>query len=182
MSIGFRHADARYPFLWESAAQPVGRWHAAGEGPCQYLADTPDGAWAEFIRHEEITDPIDLAGVARSMWAIEVPDDALNTAHRASTPGARDDPDSYASCQRYAAVQRAAGVTEMIAPTAALHRGGAHGERTDGGLRDAADRDGAVWVLFGPRPDLRAWRVVERGTPPERILGLVRRFGVQPGA
>ena len=49
MSTGFRHADHRYPFLWESAAQPAGRWHADGDGPCQYLADTPDGAFMSTL-------------------------------------------------------------------------------------------------------------------------------------
>ena len=33
------------------------------------------GAWAEFLRHEEITDPADLAGVRRSLWVVELPDD-----------------------------------------------------------------------------------------------------------
>ena len=86
MSTGFRHADHRYPFLWESAAQPAGRWHADGDGPCQYLADTPDGAWAEFLRHEEITDPDDLPGITRSLWAVEVPDPVLAGAHHAAAP------------------------------------------------------------------------------------------------
>ena len=72
--IVFRHADPRLPFLWETAGQPPGRWHGAGRGPAHYLADTPEGAWAEFLRHEEITDPADLAGVRRAMWAIEIPD------------------------------------------------------------------------------------------------------------
>ena len=63
--ILFRHADPRFPFLWETASQPAGRWHAPGEGPVHYLADTPDGAWAEFLRHEEIRDPEDLAGIRR---------------------------------------------------------------------------------------------------------------------
>jgi hypothetical protein len=31
--IAFRQVDGRYPFLWESAAQPAGRWHGEGEGP-----------------------------------------------------------------------------------------------------------------------------------------------------
>ena len=65
--IAFRHCDRRWPFLWESAVQPQARWHGDGEGPVQYLADTPDGAWAEFLRHEEITDEADLAGVSRAL-------------------------------------------------------------------------------------------------------------------
>src|SRR5262245_30219127 len=72
--IAFRQTDARYPFLWETALQPPGRGHGAGEGPAHYFADTPDGAWAEFLRHEEITDPADLPTIRRQMWAVEIGD------------------------------------------------------------------------------------------------------------
>lgn len=72
--IAFRHADARYPFLWEDASQPPGRWHGTGDGPVHTLADTPDGAWAEFLRHEEIRDPADLPTVRRALWAVEIRD------------------------------------------------------------------------------------------------------------
>ncbi len=183
MSIGFRHADHRYPFLWETAAQPAGRWHADGEGPVQYLADTPDGAWAEFLRHEEITDPADLPGITRSLWAIDVPDPVLAGAHRpalsdsTAAPGMTGGPDSYPVCQDYARVQRGRGITELIAPSAALRASGARGQVTDNGLRDAENRDGATWVLFGRRRGLRGWRVVERGAPPARVLGITRQLG-----
>jgi hypothetical protein len=70
--IAFRQVDGRYPFLWESAAQPAGRWHGEGEGPAHYFADTPDAAWAEFLRHEEITDEADLRTIRRQMWAVEI--------------------------------------------------------------------------------------------------------------
>jgi len=30
--ILFRHADPRFPFLWERADQPEARWHRTGEG------------------------------------------------------------------------------------------------------------------------------------------------------
>ena len=70
--IGFRHADIRLPFLWEGPDQPPGRWHGEGEGPVHYFADTPDGAWAEFLRHEGITDPDDLDTVRRALWAVEL--------------------------------------------------------------------------------------------------------------
>jgi len=71
--LWFRNADRRWPFLWEDSSQPPARWHGPGEGPAQYLADTPDGAWAEFLRHEEIIDPADVSGVRRHLWAIELP-------------------------------------------------------------------------------------------------------------
>ncbi len=70
--IGFRHTNPAYPFLWEGAGQPESRWNRKGEGPVQFLADTPDGAWAEFLRHEEITDPDELPGIRRSLWAVDL--------------------------------------------------------------------------------------------------------------
>ncbi|MCY4372927.1 MAG: hypothetical protein OXC31_04080 [Spirochaetaceae bacterium] len=73
--IAFRHTDPRYPFLWESRSQPAGRWHAQGEGPAHYFSDTSDGAWAEFLRHEEITEPEDLSGIRRALWAVDVGDE-----------------------------------------------------------------------------------------------------------
>jgi hypothetical protein len=70
--IVFRHTDPRFPFLWESAGQPGGRWNDPGEGPVNTFADTPEGAWAELLRHEEITDPADVLEIRRSLWAVEV--------------------------------------------------------------------------------------------------------------
>ncbi|MDP2388975.1 MAG: hypothetical protein Q8N52_01505, partial [Acidobacteriota bacterium] len=73
--IGFRQADPRYPFLWSDSGQPAARWHADGEGPAHYFADTPDGAWAELLRHEEIHDPADVATFRRALWAVELRED-----------------------------------------------------------------------------------------------------------
>jgi hypothetical protein len=170
--VGFRHADSRYPFFWESEDQPAARWHAAGAGPVQYVADTSDGAWAEFLRHEEITDAEDLAGIERSLWAVELPQH-VDHAEPVTIAEATGGLSSYRTCQRYAAARRAEGVTSLRAPSAALTPGGARGEVTDAGLRDGPDRDGRVWVLFGSYPDTCGWRVVERGRPPARILSLV---------
>lgn len=175
MRSAFRHADARFPFFWEDTTQPPARWHAAGGGPVQYLADTSDGAWAEFLRHEEITDVADLAGIARSIWAVQLPDD-IDNAHPVSIPAAVGDLGSYGDCQAYAAAQRAAGVKMLFAPSGALQRGCARGQVTNAGLREATDRDGHIYVLYGTYPTLSAWRIVERGAPSARILGLVRHF------
>ncbi|MGH2357380.1 MAG: hypothetical protein ACRDGJ_05130, partial [Candidatus Limnocylindria bacterium] len=70
--IVYRHAPPSLPFLWETAAQPAARWHGTGEGPAHYLATSPDAAWAEFLRHEEITDPAELEGIRRTIWAVEL--------------------------------------------------------------------------------------------------------------
>src|SRR5436189_5556573 len=128
--IVFRQVDARYPFLWEDAAQPAGRWHADGEGPAHYFADTPDGAWAEFLRHEEITMVEDLATVRRQMWAVEIGDAAPE---RVALPHdiLTGDVSTYPDCQRAARRFRLRGVTRLAAPTAALVRGGARAVRVD---------------------------------------------------
>jgi len=171
--IGFRPVDARFPFLWEGADQPAARWHAAGAGPAQYIADTPDGAWAEFLRHEDITDVEDLDGIARSIWAIELPDD-IEAAEEVGLDQATGGLASYPACGAHAAERRAAGVRMLCAPSAALAAGGARGQVTDGGLREGPDRDGRVWVLFGSYPALVGWRIAERGRPDQRLLPLVR--------
>jgi hypothetical protein len=179
MTTVFRNADSRFPPLSETDAQSPARWHGPGEGPAQYVADTPDGAWAEFLRHEEITEPEDLAGVARSLWAFEVDEAELADASQVAAEGLLGNEETYPACQEIARKARASGATSIRAPSAALLAGAARGERTDGGgLVPGADRDGAVYVLYGRRPDLRGWRIVDAGRPPARLLGLVRPMGL----
>jgi RES domain len=175
--ILFRHCDRRFPFLWESAGQPAARWHADGEGPAQYLADTPSGAWAEFLRHEGITDEADLAGVERALWAVDVDVDAIafgvpKLRRRTQLGGIA----SYPRCQVEARRLRAAGAQGVRARSAALLPGGAGGWRVDGGEKDAPPRNGEVFVVFGRRPDFVGWPVVEAGHPSARLLPRVRQL------
>jgi hypothetical protein len=174
--IWFRNADRRWPFLWEDATQPPGRWHGAGEGPAQYLADTPDGAWAEFLRHEEITDPADLPGVARSLWAVEVPDDEPAARPRLPADVLRGGLLTYPDCQAEARDLRGDGATALEAPSAALVDGGARGEFVRAGLVEADERDGRVLVIYGARSDVRGWLCTVEGHPSERLLTLVHHF------
>ena len=174
--MGFRHADPRFPFLWEEASQPAARWHAAGEGPVHYFCDTPDGAWAEFLRHEEITDPQDLPTIRRTVWAVDLGEEPARSVAlplETLTGG----PDTYAACQAEAQRLRRHGATRLIAPSAALLHGGARGWRVDGGLQPGAPRDGQVIVLFGRRPELTGWPAARDGRPGEEVLARVRHFG-----
>ena len=171
----FRHADRRYPFLWESSDQPPARWHDSDEGPAQYLASTPDGAWAEFLRHEEISDAADLPGIERALWALEVdevPERALEPElpDRVLSGGL----DSYPACRVEASRLRNEGATALRAPSAALLPGGARGQHVAGGLVEAAEEDGTVLVLFGRRPAVRGWLCGDYARPSERVLPLVR--------
>lgn len=173
--IVFRHADPRFPFLWESSAQPAARWHGPGEGPAHYFAETPDGAWAEFLRHEEITEPDDVEQVSRSLWAVEVPeppragpDLPSETLHGGL--------DSYEACRDEARRLRARGERGLLAPSAALLPGTPSGFRTDARLRPGPIRHERVVVLFGPRPDLVAWAACAGGQPRTDLLPRVRRL------
>ena len=171
--IGFRHADPRYPFLWEGADQPAARWHAAGDGPAHYFADTPDGAWAEFLRHEEISDPEDVATIRRALWAVDLGDPSLASPElpREVVVGGHA---SYAACQAEASRLRRLGARGLEASAAALTPGGARGWRVNGGLRPGEPRDGRVFALFGRWPKLVGWRATAAGQPGADLLAVVR--------
>jgi hypothetical protein len=177
--ILFRHADPRFPFLWEDTDQPAARWHGHGEGPVHYFADTPDGAWAEFLRHEEIRDPEDLNGIRRALWAVEVPDPGKA---RAELPESIlfGGIETYMACQIEAARLRSLGVVEFRVSSAALLPNGATGWIVDGGLHQGPSRDGEVFILSGLRPDLVGWRTVDEGRPHPGLLARVRYLASEP--
>lgn len=172
--IAFRHADPRFPFLRETASPGPGRWNLPGQ-LTHYFSDTPDGAWAEFLRHEEITNPEDLSNVRRALWAVEVgdPPGALPELPAAVLTGSRA---SWTACQREAVRLRRAGAAGVTAPAAALAPGGAHGVRVEGGERPGPARDGLTIVLFDARPDLIGWRATASGGPAPELLARVRHF------
>lgn len=171
--ILYRHNDNRYPFLWEDPSQPSARWHRSGEGPAQYFADSPSGAWAEFLRHEEITEEEDLAGVCRALWAVEVGDPVTSTPQLPDAVS-RGGLDSYPDCQDEAERLRAEGATALVAKSAALADGKAGGWRVELGFREGPPANGRVFVLFGRYPGLIGWLVVDCGRPPVELLASVR--------
>jgi hypothetical protein len=173
--IVFRHADPRLPFLWESAGQPGGRWHEAGDGPAHYLADTPEGAWAEFLRHEEIRDAADLPGVRRALWAIEI-DEPPGSRPRLPADVTTGPVTTYDECRAEARRLRAAGATGLVAPCAAVTEDTPSGFRTEGGLRPARRRRERTIVLFGPRPDLVGWAACAEGRPRDDLLDRIRHL------
>ena len=159
--IAFRHADPRYPFLWQSGTQPAGRWHAMGEGPAHYFSDTPDGAWAEFLRHEEITEPEDLTGIRRALWAIDL---GVEPPERPALPLAVSTgaPDTYGSCQSEARRLRAQGAAAMTAPSAALLPGAASGCPTCVTSDDDYDSDNDYGNVVGTIASALPQRFVAR--------------------
>jgi RES domain-containing protein len=179
--IVFRVCDSRFPFLWTAANgahQRAARWHSQGEGPVQYFADTPAGAWAELLRHEEITDPRDLGGFSARIWAVHL-EEGLE-AHVPELPLAamRSDAEGYETCRNEARRLRASGAIRLLAPSAALKPGCAAGYQVGPtGLRRAVTRDGQVIVHFGPLPDAEGWCAAEGGQPPRESVAYVRHYG-----
>jgi hypothetical protein len=174
--IVYRHADPRFPFLWEGANQPSARWHGPGEGPVQYFADTPDGAWAEFLRHEGITEESELANVRRLLWAVEVPDDLPAEVPRVPNVVLTGGIDTYEECRQEARRLRKSGAAVLRAPSAALLTGGATGWKVAGGLQRAVERDGVVFVIFGTRPDFIGWIAAFAARPRSDLLARVRQL------
>src|SRR5262245_38886955 len=174
--IVFRQVDGRYPFLWEGATQAAGRWHREGDGPAHYFSDTPEGAWAELLRHEEITDPEDLATIRRQMWAIEI-GDAASTRVQLPQEILTGGPETYAACQREARRLRDRGAQRLAVPSAALKPGGACGCVVDHGVRPGPARDGRVIVVFGAPEDIVGWRAADQAQPPLDLLDRVHHYG-----
>ncbi len=173
----FRVCDSRFPFLWAASSgvkQRSARWHAQGEGPVQYFADTPPGAWAELLRHEEITDEADLAGIAARLWVVDLEEVEM---HQPKLPQAalRSSPDGYEVCRAEARRLRAAGAQRILAPSAALTPGASAGFHVGNtGLIRAAARDGCVIAHFGILPDAQGWCAADSARPDAELLSQVR--------
>jgi hypothetical protein len=144
-------------------------------GPGPLLRGHPDGAWAELLRHEEISEEADLATIRRSLWAVEV--DVAGLAEPV-LPNAVlcGGVESYARCRDEARRLRATGAVGLTAPSAALHGGEARGWRVEGGLRPGRARSARVIALFGRRPDLVGWSAAAEGRPHRSLLGKVRHL------
>lgn len=175
--ILFRNCPPGLAFYWEVPNQPAARWHGDDEGPAQYLATTPDAAWAEFLRHEGITEPADLAGVERAIWAIDVNVDLSALADpRLPIPVLVGDEMSYRQCQAEARRLRRAGAVGLKASSAAVDHAAASGHRTDGGLVPGPQTDEATVVLYGLRPDDPGWFACAIGQPSVEQLRRVRHL------
>ncbi len=174
----FRHADPRYPYLWEGHDQPEGRWHGPDEGPTHYFADTPNGAWAEFIRHEEITEVSDLDGIRRSIWVVDVPDDievgTLAVPNAQAFGGTSTYHQTQAAAREYRDNNPAS--HGFVTRSAALLEHGGKGREMDGGRVESSFREGMVLVLYGRFPRLIGWMCCRYGQPDPEILLLTRQL------
>lgn len=173
-TIAHRYSSYDTPF-WARENTLPGRWHVPGDGATQYLSRSTDGAWAELIRHEELTTEDEVAMVSVQMWALAVTQAMIvdySTFELAQAAGFPPDAlveQDYVRCQNEGARLRRLGCSGILAPSAAL--------------------PGAVnLTLFGPRmastwnrPPLLASSlpatVIAKGAPPPGLLAEVRQLG-----
>jgi hypothetical protein len=172
--IVFRNTDVDVPFFWEDDAQPPGRWNGAGDGPAQYTSSTASAAWAEFLRHDGITDLDDVAGIERAMWAIEIADDEPTATPSLAPATAAGGAATYGDCRAEARRLRARGATRLRAASAATLSGSASGWRTDASLVPGPELEEQTIVLFGPRPTLVGWIAGSPARPEPELLARVR--------
>jgi hypothetical protein len=157
-----------------SAQTTTGPLARSWEGPVQYFADTPAGAWAELLRHEEITDPADLAGISTRLWAVRIGDVETHEP-KLSLSALTSAPDEYEVCRTEARRLRAAGAVRLVTVSAALQAGEAAGFHVGAaGLIRAAARDGKVVVHFGLLPDAEGWCGADGARPDAALLSYIR--------
>lgn len=123
--VAFRYCAYDVPFWVRSNTRP-GRWHRVGDPPTQYWSTTPDGAWAELIRAEDLTTEDELDLLRMPMWVCRAPTmGLLDLTDRAAAEGFElgDEAlvsDEWAPCQEAAAQIRGEGHRGVLCPNAAL--------------------------------------------------------------
>lgn len=183
LKLGFRVCDRRHPFLWSGAGQASGRWNRTGDQPVHYLASTPTVAWAEWIRHQEITDPGDLAGVAAALWAVLIPQewgakelDSVAMHLDQVLDSSREAQDARLALVEHLKKKDAQG---LLAPTASLH----HSDKVMPAVRVSNGTEqpeqlampAQVILLWCEARLLPGWCCVPEGRPGAELLPLVRR-------
>jgi RES domain-containing protein len=121
----FRYSDYDTPF-WARANTQPGRWHYPGTEPTQYLCLSPDGSWADRIRHEDLRTEPEVALVRMPLWVVKVDESHIvdySTFERAEAAGFPPDAlidDDWDRCQDEGERLRELGFRGVLAPSAAL--------------------------------------------------------------
>lgn len=172
--IAFRWTDYDVPF-WARENSRDGRWNYADQGITQYWSLTPEAAWAELVRAEDLRTEEDLDEVRMPIWIARIPSLGLVDLRTPDGRGkygisadALTDSD-WTPCQEVAADLRKRGSRGVMTPSAALS---GHASLTLFGPRRA--------INWASRPALAstvpAARVATGRPPPEAdLLTRVRR-------
>ena len=171
----FRNCASGYPFLWDNSNQPAARWHAAAEGPAHYMASTPEGAWAEFLRAEEITEVEDIEDIRnRSLWMVEVDDKYQSLPITELADRFRTEPGiSWEECQAEGARLRTLGAEGLRTPSAALDM--TRWYSVENGQELPCQSEAVNFVFFGRRPEFKGHCITRQGQPNSDLLDRVLR-------
>ncbi len=138
--VAFRWTDYDVPF-WARENSRDGRWNIAGQDATQYWSLTPEAAWAELIRSENLRTENDLDQVRMPFWIARIPSLGLldlrldDERERHGVTDAELIGDEWTPCQELATRLRGA-VRGVIAQSAALPE---HASLTLFGRRRAID-------------------------------------------
>lgn len=174
--VAFRWSNYDTP-LWVRPNSTAQRWNRTREAATQYLSLSPEGAWAELIRAEELTSAATVRLVRMPMWVLRVHEthladyDTFEKAEAAGFPPEALVDDDHERCRAEAARLREHGFRGVLAPSAAL----------PGGVN---------LTLFGPRLAVE-WDCADDGRlssfirakqlavghPPDDLLSRVRQLG-----
>jgi RES domain-containing protein len=169
----FRYSGYDVPF-WARPNSRSGRWHQFGDPPTQYWSMSPEAAWAELIRAEQLLVEADLDLVRMPLWACRVPVVGLVNLTEAAVQAAHSVTDAdlvadfWHACQSLGQLLRAEH-PGVIAPCAALD---GHANVTLFGARRAID-----WRVRSALARAVPATVVAIGRPPVGLVDLVRRPG-----
>ena len=140
-------------------------------------------AWAEWIRHQEITDPGDLAGVAAALWAVLIPQEwGTRDLDAVALPLDQVLDNSPAAQEARLALVghlKKQGAQGLLAPTAALH----HSDKVLPAVRVSNESElpellampAQVILLWCEARLLPGWCCVPEGRRGAELLPLVRR-------
>jgi RES domain-containing protein len=169
--VAFRWSSYDVPF-WARPNTRPGRWNLADGTSTQYWSLTPEAAWAELIRFEDLQTEADLDLVRMPFWACRAASAMVVDLRR---PDVREEfgiaeeqliSEDWSACQELSELlrERARGV---IAPCAALPE---HGNLTMFGARRAIKWDKSP-ALTSVLPATKA----AVGRPPDGLIDRVRR-------
>jgi len=172
--VAFRYADYDTP-LWSRPNTEDGRWNIGRTEATQYLSLSPDGSWADRIRHENLRTEIDVALIRMPLWVVKVSEERIadyGTFEKAEAAGFPTDAlvdDDWERCQAEVKRLKDLGFRGVLSPAAALPGDTA---LTLFGGRYAVDWDEAPGLVSAVPA-----KIVTIGAPPAGLVERVRFFG-----
>lgn len=174
--VAYRWSDYDTP-LWARPNSSAQRWNRTREGSTQYLSLTPEGAWAELIRTEDLTSLAAVRLVSMPLWALHVRETRVadyatfEKAEAAGFPPEALVEEDHERCRAEGTRLRERGFRGVLAPSAALP-----------GAVNLTLFGARLAVAWDSREDLRLAAFVPArqlavGHPPDDLLARVRQRG-----